>query len=110
MADKGQDFYVGYLALPPRLRWTIRGLVVLLISLIAFDAWLVATLQPDAGDGRWADTPRAFVGTLARNPYPTLRVMDNGTPRNYVIVSDEKRGAEGALAAIPEGASVRIQG
>lgn len=110
MADKGNDFYVGYLALPPRLRWTIRGLVVLLVSLIAFDAWLVATLQPEAGDGRWAETPREFVGTLARNPYPTLRVMEDGASRTFVIVSDEKRGAEAALAAIPDGASVRIQG
>lgn len=110
MADKGNDFYVGYLALPRGLRWTIRGLVVLLAALIALDAWLVATLQPEAGDGRWAETPREFVGTLARNPYPTLRVTENGSTRTYVIVSDEKRGAEAALSAIADGASVRIQG
>lgn len=110
MADKPNDFYVGYLALPRGLRWTIGGLVVLLLALVALDAWLVAQLQPQAGDGYWAETPKQFTGTLNRSPYPTLRVAENGAVRTYVVISDEKRGAEPHLAPFPDGASVKIQG
>ncbi len=110
MAAKQSEFYVGYLAVPPRLKWAIGALVILLLALVAFDAWLVATLQPDAGDGRWADAPTEFRGTLDRTPYPTLRVATDAGTRTYVLVSDEKRGAEAVLGDIPAGASVRVQG
>jgi hypothetical protein len=110
MANKTNEFYVGYLPLPPRLKWTIRGLVVLLLALTAFDAWLVATLQPDAGDGHWADAPTEFAGTLSRSPYPALRVAKDGGVKTFVLVSDEKRGAEAALGDIPDGASLRLLG
>jgi hypothetical protein len=110
MAHKNNDFYVGYLALPKGLRGTITALVIVLGALIAFDAWLVATLQPEAGDGHWADTPSEFVGTLTRDPYPMLRVDKSGVTKTYVIVSDEKRGAEAALAKFPDGASVKLSG
>lgn len=110
MADKNDDFYVGYLALPKRLRGTIAALVIVLGVLITFDAWLVATLQPDAGDGHWADTPSEFVGTLTRDPYPMLRVNKGGVTKTYVIVSDEKRGAEAALAKFANGASIKLSG
>lgn len=110
MADKQNEFYVGYLALPRGLKWTLRVLVLLLLALVAFDAWLVGTLQPDASDGRWADTPREFVGTLARSPYPILRVSEGGGVRTYVVISDEKRGAEAALGTIADGATVKLNG
>lgn len=108
MTDK-PEFYVGYLAMPPRLKWIIRGLIIVLLGLVALDAWLVAQLQQQPGDGRWADTPQAFAGTLTRAPYPMLRV-ENGVPRTYIVISDEKRGAEAMLAGIADGASVEIQG
>lgn len=110
MADNNDNFYVGYLALPKGLRGTIAALVIVLVALIAFDAWLVATLQPEAGDGHWADTPSEFVGTLTRDPYPMLRVDKGGVTKTYVIVSDEKRGAETALAKFPDGASIKLTG
>lgn len=104
------EFYVGYLAMPPRLKWIIRGLIVVLLGLVALDAWLIAQLQQQPGDGRWAETPQEFVGTLTRAPYPTLRSIENGAPRTYIVISDEKRGAEPMLAGIEDGASVKIQG
>ncbi len=107
---KKPEFYVGYLAMPPRLKWIIRGLVALLLGLVALDAWLVAQLQQQPGDGRWADTPQEFVGTLTRAPYPTLRTIENGTARTYIVISDEKRGAEAMLEGIEDGTSVKIQG
>jgi len=110
MSDKPNEFYVGYLAVPPRLRWAIRGLVLVLLVLVAADAWLLAALQPGAGDGRWADAPTEFKGTLSRTPYPTLRVATGAGTRTYVLVSDEKRGAEAVLGRIADGASVKIQG
>jgi hypothetical protein len=110
MSDKPNEFYVGYLAVPPGIKWAIRGLVILLLALVAFDAWLLGTLQPDAGDGRWADAPTEFKGTLSRAPYPTLRVATPAGARTYVLVSDEKRGAEAVLGGIADGAAVRIQG
>lgn len=110
MAKEPGEFYVGYLSVPPRLKWTLRGLVLLLAALIALDAWLVASFQPQAGDGYWADAPAQFNGTLTRAPYPMLRVDDNGKVRTYVLISDEKRGAEAVLGDIPDGASVKIDG
>lgn len=110
MADKNDEFYVGYLPLPKGLKGTVVALVIVLAALIAFDAWLVATLQPDAGDGRWADTPSTFEGTLTRDPYPMLRVDKAGATKTYLVVSDEKRGAEAALAQFPNGASVKLEG
>lgn len=110
MSDKASDFYVGYLALPRRLRVILTGLVLLLLALVAFDAWLFATWQPASGDGRWADQPTQYVGTLARDPYPTLRVDENGNVRTYFVVSDEKRGAEAALEGIADGATIKLNG
>jgi hypothetical protein len=98
------------LALPKGLRGTIAILVIALAALIALDAWLVATLQPEAGNGRWADTPSTFEGTLTRDPYPMLRVDKDGTVKTYLIISDEKRGAEAALAKLPDGASIKLSG
>lgn len=110
MSEQPKNFYVGYLALPRGLRLTLGALVITLFALVAFDAWLVATLQPQAGDGRWAETPTEFVGTLTRDPYPTLRVVKNGTVKTYVVISDEKRGAEAALSKFADGASIKLQG
>jgi hypothetical protein len=110
MTDKDGAFYVGYLALPRKLKGTIAALVFVLFALIAFDAWLIATLQPAAGDGRWADTPTEFVGTLTRDPYPLLHVSKDGKTKTYVVVSDEKRGAEAALQKFADGTSVKLSG
>ena len=110
MPDKPNEFYVGYLAVPPGIKWAIRGLVVLLLALVAFDAWLLGTLQPEAGDGRWAGAPTEFRGTLSRTPYPILRVATAEGVRTYVLVSDEKRGAEAVLGNLADGVSVVIQG
>lgn len=104
-----REFYVGYLTMPPRLKWIVRGLVVLLLALIAADAWLVATLQPPAGNGTWAETPQEYVGTLTRTPYPMLRANTPSGLKTYLLVSDEKRGAEAALGITPDG-PVKLEG
>lgn len=83
---------------------------MLLAGLIALDAWLVASFQPEAGDGSWAETPREFVGTLSRAPYPALRVRENGAVRTYVLISDEKRSADTELGPIADGASIKVSG
>ncbi len=100
---KAREFYVGYLAMPPRLKWIVRGLVILLLTLIAADAWLVATMQPAAGNGTWAEAPQEYVGTLTRTPYPMLRVNTANGLKTYLLVSDEKRGAEAVLGVTPDG-------
>ena len=110
MADKNDNFYVGYLPLPKGLRAPLAALVIVLIALIALDAWLIAKLQPEAGDGRWAEAPTEFVGTLTRDPYPVLRVNKGGKVRTYVVISDEKRGAEAALENFEDGATIRLLG
>src|SRR5262245_14551955 len=98
-----REFYVGYLAMPPRLKMVVRGLVALLLVLIAVDAWLVATLQPPAGDGMAAETPQEYVGTLTRTPYPMLLVRTPDGLKTYLLASNEKRGAEAALGITPDG-------
>jgi hypothetical protein len=110
MAKKPPEFYVGYLALPPRLRWALIGLVLLLAALVALDAWLVATLQPQAGDGKWAETPKQFTGILRRTPYPALRVNENGVERTYVLISDEKRSADAELGSVADGVTIKVNG
>lgn len=110
MQDSTKDFYVGYLKLPPHLRLAIATLVLLLFALLAFDAWLIAKLQPNAGDGKWSETPAEFVGTLFRDPYPSLRRMKDGKIETYVLISEEKRGAEAALEKFPDGSVVKIVG
>jgi hypothetical protein len=104
-----REFYVGYLSMPPRLKWTVRGLMLSLLALVAADAWLVASLQPAAGNGSWAETPQEYVGTLAREPYPMLRVNTPAGLKTYLLVSDEKRGAEAALGVTPDG-PVKLSG
>ncbi|MBI1213806.1 MAG: hypothetical protein GC190_20285 [Alphaproteobacteria bacterium] len=104
-----REFYVGYLTMPPRLKLIVRGLFAVLLGLIASDAWLIASLQPAAGDGSWADTPREYSGTLSRTPYPMLRVNTPNGLKTYLLVSDEKRGAEAALGVTPDG-PVKLSG
>jgi hypothetical protein len=36
--------------------------------------------------------------------------MKNGTAKTYIVISDEKRGAEAALAKFPDGASIKLEG
>ena len=104
-----REFYVGYLAMPPRLKWIVRGLFLILLALIAADAWLIGTLQPAAGNGSWADTPQEYTGTLTRTPYPMLRVSTPNGLKTYLLVSDEKKGAEAALGVTPDG-PVKLSG
>lgn len=110
MADNNDNFYVGYLPLPKGLKGTTAALVAILFALIALDAWLIAKLQPDAGNGRWADQPTEFVGTLTRDPYPLLRVAKDGLTKTYVVISEEKRGAEAALEKFADGATIKLTG
>jgi len=110
MSNPQRDFYVGYLALPPRLRLVIAGLVLVLFALLAFDAWLYARLQPEAGNGRWADAPTDYVGTLYRDPYPSIRVNVGTKTRTYVLISEEKRGAEAELQKFADGTAIHVQG
>lgn len=98
-----REFYVGYLAMPPRLKWMVRGLLALLFVLLAADAWLIATLQPAAGNSSWIEKPQEYIGTLTRTPYPMLRVNTANGLKTYLLVSDEKRGAEAALGVTPDG-------
>jgi hypothetical protein len=103
------EFYVGYRSMPRRLKFIIGALVALLFVLVAIDAWLVASMQPAAGNGSAAETPQEYVGTLSREPYPMLRVNTPGGLKTYLLVSEEKRGAEAALGVTPNG-PVKLSG
>jgi hypothetical protein len=94
---------------------TPRGLPIVgvlaaaLIALAAFNAWLIAVLQPPSGDGRRSETTEEFIGTLSRSPYPMLRRQENGGVRTYLLASSTKRGAEAVLGVTPNG-PVRVTG
>jgi hypothetical protein len=103
------EFYVGYRSMPRRLKLIIGALVALLLVLVAIDAWLVASMQPAAGTGSAAQTPQEYVGTLSREPYPMLRVNTPDGLKTYLLVSEEKRGAEAALGVTPNG-PVKLSG
>lgn len=93
----------------PQLKRLVAIMTAVLIVIAAFDAWLIARLQPSAGNGAKSDAPAEFIGTLTRTPYPMLRVDQSGRIKTYLLVADDKRGADAALGVTPDG-SVKLKG
>jgi hypothetical protein len=91
-----EDFFVGYLPTPPRLKRFALSVSVGLIALSITAASLIALAQRDPGPGRWSlDQVVTLSGRLRADPAPTLLTRDDaGRLRTLLIVEEGKFGAE----------------
>ena len=95
MAD---EFYVGYLALPPGYRRFLRVLLPMLVIGSIVAAVVITSQQNDPGDGSWnLAEPVTMTGILTIDPYAMLIVNDDsGVPsRRILLVTMGKIGGEG---------------
>ncbi|MEZ6197094.1 MAG: hypothetical protein R3F20_15405 [Planctomycetota bacterium] len=102
------DFFVGYLPMPPRLRWFSLGFAGFAVLLAGILALAVALTQGHPGEGlRPHEAGRSFRGVLLERPYPHLRYVDeNGAFRTLLFTSSGKSGIEVANG----GGSVTVTG
>ena len=99
------DFYVGYLPTPPRLRRFVWGCVIGILMAAACVAAIGASRQRDPGPGTWnLDQSDAVVGTFIAKPYPTVQTSTS----SLLLVGDGKRAA--AVDANLDGRAVRVRG
>jgi hypothetical protein len=84
------DFYVGYLPTPPRLKRFVLACVFGILLVAAGIAAVGAARQRDPGEGTWnLDRSDAIDGTLLARPYPML-----ATPQSLILlVGDGKHVA-----------------
>lgn len=110
MADRNEhdEFYVGYLPMPPRHLRFVRVLVTMLGLWIIGMGGVIALSMRDPGDAVW-DTSReqAWAGTLLAEPYPMLVPHDGSEPS--LIVEMGKRGAQPRVAPLA-GQAVEVRG
>ncbi len=112
MSQPNDEFYVGYLPVPPAQRRFVVVVCVLLLILTGSVAALAAISQREAGAGFWdTATPRAWEGTVRLDPYPMLIVEPGGLePAGRVfVVQMGKVGAQEPLAGFGD-ARVRVEG
>ncbi|MBI4718532.1 MAG: hypothetical protein HY763_12055 [Planctomycetes bacterium] len=111
--ERRDEFYVGYLPVPPGHLFYLRLLMPLLLWLAVGVAAVVSGSHSDPGAGVW-DTgrPQVLEGLLDVAPYPLLRVPSAklGEPfTTYLLVETGKFGA-GRRAAPHDGRLVRVSG
>ena len=110
------EFFVGYLPVPPGIARFLRKIVVILGLLAA-----MLPLVLLRGQGRFANAAfefgkvRDFEGTIATRPYPALLVPRPGqsVPQesysSYLLVAAGKHGADNMVAGF-DGKQVRLRG
>ncbi len=109
------EFFVGYLPqLPPSIKRTVRLAVVVLFSLGAVVALIVASGQRRLGASFFEfGTPREFTGVIRETPYPFLEVArPGGGPSNvsrYALVGEGKHGANPIVTGF-DGMTVTLKG
>ena len=92
-----EDFFVGYLPVPPGLRRTLAIVACCLIAALGAIGFTIAATQNDPGAGKWnLDQVNPFEGVLSEQPYPMLHTQ-YGT---LLLVSEGKRGAAKRVAGM----------
>ncbi len=75
-----REFFVGYLAVPPRQRRFLIAVVALLLCLAVLFAYAVGSAQLGAGEGQWDPYSTENVqGYLSVDPYPVLHRADGSS-------------------------------
>ncbi|MGE3180050.1 MAG: hypothetical protein AB7N71_00325 [Phycisphaerae bacterium] len=113
VASAADEFYVGYLPMPPRLKSFVIAILITAVASLGLAAIVIASQQSSAGGGNWEfGVNREFVGTLVVKPYPLLIGPHPFTPRHgnvtYVVVSEGKHGSADRLASY-DGRRVRLK-
>jgi hypothetical protein len=106
MPTPDEDFFVGYLATPPKLSRFLRRVVPAILLVVVIAAGLIAARQRDPGNGEWDSQDRELEGTLVTQPYPMLLSRDG---RTFVLVAEGKHAIE-LPATATDGAILRVQG
>lgn len=105
------EFFVGYLPTPQRLRRFLRRILPALLTATLLIAALTSSGQADPGAGRWDTTATVTLeGVLLTAPYPMLRVAtaDGRGVETVFLVESGKRGS--SRAAQFSGQPVRATG
>jgi hypothetical protein len=83
------EFFVGYLATPPRTRRFLASMLITLLMALASVAVVIAAGQKDPGAGVWdLEHAKALRGVLYAKPYPMLRADG----RLILLVREGKHG------------------
>lgn len=112
-AFEGDEFYVGYLPMPPRHVFYVRLLMPMALWFALGVAAVVSSSQPEPGAGVW-NTGRAevFEGRIDALPYPLLRIPTARVEQPFqtlLIVETGKFG--GGKRALPyDGRIVKLSG
>lgn len=109
---KRDDFYVGYLPMPPVFKRTLWVMVPLLVIGAVVLSFALASKQNNPGDGTWdLSHTTTYTGVLRMDPYPMLVVPegDNGQTRDLLLVTMGKIGGQG-LSLPEDGQTLSITG
>lgn len=108
MSQAHDEFYVGYLPLPPSHAASVRRAVGVVLVVAAVAAATLSLTHRSGGEGLW-DTGHVvtFEGVLHENPYPLLTLDDNSSP--VCLVEMGKHGAQERSRGL-DGARVRCEG
>jgi hypothetical protein len=106
MPARDEDFFVGYLATPPKVSRFLRRVVPVILVIVLIAAGLIAARQRDPGNGEWDSQDRDLEGKLLTQPYPILQSRDG---RTFLLVAEGKHAIE-LPATATDGAILRVQG
>src|SRR5690242_20143677 len=99
LAVPNDEFFIGWLKMPPGYRRAIRAVVLTAFVLGALVAMALALLQQTPGPGAWEDErEQTHDGVVYSAPYPMLRTIvqdERGSSmiRTILLVEEGKHGA-----------------
>jgi hypothetical protein len=110
---RDEEFFVGYLPMPPTRVVFLRFVIPALLMLAVFVAAALARLHGDPGDGTWdSGVVRSFEGVVIARPYPMLHasgVAESAPTETLLLVEVGKFGG-GQRAAAFDGRRVVVSG
>lgn len=97
-----EEFYVGYLPVPPGQRRFLLWLVPSAAALVSLVVALWAYSLRDPGDGRWDDANTTTIsGLVLARPYPMIvSADDSGQQQVTLLVQSGKHGASARVATL----------
>lgn len=99
-ADPMNEFYVGYLRMPPGLAFYTRLSIPLFLWLAIGVAAIVSRSQSDPGYGIWnTDEVVTIEGLMIARPYPMIRITGSKITKPFETVLIVETGKHGASRA-----------
>jgi hypothetical protein len=111
MPELSEEFFIGYLPAPMRLRRFLRVSMLASLLLAVMVAMVFAIAERDPGDGQWhPDDPRDVIGTVFESPVPMLHARrSDGSTETSILVSEGKVGAAARVAGT-DGKVAKLRG